>query len=125
MADTVSNNTPAPYHNWMGPEDREREWAKEYDALVGPEFLCVLTEPEDRTWGRDGRRVVCRLNQQHEAIAILRADLKRLWDALESANDYCPGSVDGDKIGNHNYDLLAEIAAKYGFKEADSEERSG
>lgn len=123
MADTVSNNTPAPYHNWMGPEDREREWAKEYDALVGPEFLCVLTEPEDRTWGRDGRRVVCRLNQQHEAIAALRADLKRLWEIVQPIADDTPyNDIEWDEIANQ----IVEFGNAHPFvKEADSEERSG
>jgi hypothetical protein len=46
----------------------------EYEALVGPDdFRCVLTEPEDRYWFRDGYAAVVRLNEQHDEIERLRA----------------------------------------------------
>lgn len=45
------------------------EVAPEYEVLVGPNgFRCVLTEPEDRCWFRDLRKVVDRLNELHEKL---------------------------------------------------------
>jgi len=39
-------------------------WAEEYDMLRGPDgFECLLTEPEDRTWHRDGEAVIEELNR--------------------------------------------------------------
>ena len=39
-------------------------WAEEYSMLRGPNgFECLLTEPEDRNWYRDGSLVVEELNR--------------------------------------------------------------
>ena len=39
-------------------------WAQEYDMLYGPDgFECCLTEPEDRSWCRDGNKVIAELNR--------------------------------------------------------------
>jgi hypothetical protein len=49
-----------------------------YDVLVGPDgFECMLGEREDRTWCRDGRQAVDRLNSQHREIERLRDALNR------------------------------------------------
>lgn len=60
------------------------EWDPTYDMLRGPDgFECLLTEPEDRTWWRDGKDVVVKLNEQHTEIERLQQahdDLARaLW----------------------------------------------
>lgn len=42
-----------------------------YDLLVGPDgFTCFLGEPEDRTWGRDARRVVDELNRLYALLTM-------------------------------------------------------
>jgi hypothetical protein len=57
-------------------EGRELGINELYSCLVGPdEFECILTEIEDRTWGRDLRPVVNRLKEQHARIAELEAQL--------------------------------------------------
>jgi hypothetical protein len=56
--------------------DHDEKDFDDVDVLVGPDgFQCVLGEPEDRSWLRDGRDAVARLNQQHETIATLRREL--------------------------------------------------
>lgn len=62
-----------PYHR-VDPflKGQQIDWCETYDMLVGPDnFECLLTEPEDRTWWRDGRTVVNKLNEQHAAIIKL------------------------------------------------------
>jgi hypothetical protein len=50
-----------------------------YSILVGPnDFCCVLTEPEDRIWTRDGKEVVDELNQ----LLNLVTELKTLNESL-------------------------------------------
>lgn len=57
-------------------EGRELGINELYSCLVGPdEFECILTEIEDRTWGRDLWPVVNRLKEQHARIAELEAQL--------------------------------------------------
>lgn len=60
-------------------EDNDgRDWDEYYDMLYGPDgFKCLLTEPEDRNWWRDGKAVVDKLNEQHEEIQKLREELKK------------------------------------------------
>ena len=52
--------------------DEEKEIAEDYGVeefdtrsfLIGPNgFVCVLGEPEDCTWNRDGSEVVSKLNE--------------------------------------------------------------
>ena len=53
--------------------------AEEYDLLLGPkDFECCLTEPEDRSWRRDGAEVIARLNEQDDEIARLSELLREL-----------------------------------------------
>lgn len=60
-----------------------------YPVLVGPnDFECVLTEPEDRTWGRDLGFVVAELNRLHEENERLRAALGGM--AVCSVCQKCP-----------------------------------
>ena len=55
------------------------DFCEYYDMLVGPDgFECLLTEPEDRNWYRDGRVVIDRLNAQHAELTALRAEVERL-----------------------------------------------
>lgn len=51
--------------------DRPYDFSDQYELLVGPEFKCLITEPEDRTFYRDLSCVIERLNAQHELIAEL------------------------------------------------------
>ncbi len=45
-----------------------------YHVLLGPNgFECALTEPEDRSWSRDGAKVVAELNRLHMRVAALEA----------------------------------------------------
>lgn len=54
-----------------------------YAFLKGPNgFECLLTEPEDRNWHRDGKHVVNELNRLHEENEKLKAEnlaLQRNW----------------------------------------------
>jgi len=62
-----------PYHR-VDPyaEGAQIDWDDAYDMLVGPDgFECLLTEPEDRKWSRDGRKAIERLNEQHARMAVL------------------------------------------------------
>ena len=66
------------YHHIHGDQIR-RDWSETYDMLVGPDgFECLLTELEDRTWSRDGKSAIRRLNEQHAEIERLRAEVKSL-----------------------------------------------
>ena len=48
-----------------------------YSVLLGPDgFECILTEPEDRSWVRDGSGAVSELNKQHEEIEKLQKRIK-------------------------------------------------
>ena len=50
------------YHVAEWTEDSD--WSQEYSMLIGPNgFECLLTEPEDRNWYRDGSKVVEELNR--------------------------------------------------------------
>ena len=63
------------------------DWCEYYDMLKGPDdFECLLTEPEDRTWLRDGRDVVTRLNEQHDEIVRLRSGLEMAWVIIANAS---------------------------------------
>lgn len=40
-----------------------------YSLLVGPNgFECLLTEPEDRNWYRDGKKVIDELNRLYKIV---------------------------------------------------------
>lgn len=57
-------------------EEKEGHCCDEYDMLIGPnEFECILTEPEDRNWYRDGREVIDELNKLY-ALAQQAEELK-------------------------------------------------
>ena len=65
------------YRNLSYEEKTDICGDENYDVLVGPDdFECILGEPEDRTWGRDGKRSVARLNAQHVEIERLREVLE-------------------------------------------------
>lgn len=88
-----------PYHEiWPGdPEWVEDPHAcEEYSRLVGPNgFECILGEPEDRTWSRDGRDVVERLNRLHHELhraTSLARDLAGERDRLQDILDERAGA---------------------------------
>ncbi len=60
------------------------EWCETYDMLRGPNgFECLLTEPEDRTWWRDGSAVVEELNRQHALIERLQNNVEFLQTSID------------------------------------------
>lgn len=72
------------YRVKYGSED-DADFGEYYEALIGPDgFKCVLTEPEDRTWGRDLSGLV-------DHLYTLRARAERLEGALRDLL----GDVDG------------------------------
>jgi hypothetical protein len=65
------------------PYKSETDDKNGYDTLYGPDgFECTLTEPEDRTWGRDGKDVVEKLNAQHESLQKTRKTIEEVYLAL-------------------------------------------
>lgn len=104
-----------------------------YHVLVGPDFSCTLTEPEDRTWCRDGADAVKRMNEQHRRIREQDAEIERLKCACSKQNDdICqtlgqalgyprysddpknfPGATEanGACVGDHVAESLADEAA--------------
>ncbi len=47
-------------------EVKAADCCEDYDLLLGPDgFECLLTEPEDRRWSRDGKGVISELNRLH------------------------------------------------------------
>ncbi len=66
-------------------------WAEEYDMLHGPNgFECLLTEPEDRTWCRDGNEVIEELNRLQAEVErlhkVIDAGIEKLLKLRESLN---------------------------------------
>jgi len=58
--------------------------------LTGPDgFECQLGEPEDRTWSRDGRDAVDRLNAQHVRIAALEEGLREALRLVRTHEEGC------------------------------------
>lgn len=50
-----------------------------YSLLLGPNgFECLLTEPEDRNWERDGRTVVDELNRLLEENLTLKKTIDNI-----------------------------------------------
>lgn len=68
-----------PYHSVDNDEDCDVS----YETLVGPDgFQMTLTEPEDRSLGRDFDPAWARLNEQHAEIQKLRAELALVQQSL-------------------------------------------
>jgi len=60
------------------------DWDETYTMLKGPNnFECILTEPEDRCWERDGSDAVDRLNEQNTEIQSLQAEVAELRSHLD------------------------------------------
>jgi hypothetical protein len=77
-------------------------------TLKGPrDFECTLGEPEDRNWYRDGADAVERLNEQHQRIVELDAEVKRLREALEGVREAIQFRLD-DGIGGCTQTELEE-----------------
>lgn len=64
---------PLPYHTEHRPDIDDC-----YDLLVGPDFECLLTDPEDRCWSRDGKGAVIELNRLHGELTQLKTSLEGL-----------------------------------------------
>ena len=59
------------------------ECCDEYEMLIGPNgFECCLTEPEDRTWYRDGQAAIVELNRLHAEVERL-SEFEELVEALQ------------------------------------------
>lgn len=72
-----------PYYRVDEPEGV----CENYELLVGPnDFECLLTEPEDRTWLRDGRAVINELNRQHAEIQRVRGQRDKALIDLAAKN---------------------------------------
>ena len=57
--------------------DNDPDFFDDYSILKGPNgFWCMLGEPEDCKWYRDGDRAVIELNRLHAENAKLAAKLK-------------------------------------------------
>jgi len=79
-------------------EAREAKIYKLYSCLVGPDgFECTLTEPEDRTWGRDLLPVVERLNEYAARIRELEAQLAKI--AHIAHNDGLDNLTEAEALG--------------------------
>lgn len=66
------------YRALDGDEVEARGFDDSYAVLAGPGgFECVLTEPEDRDWHRDGKAVVAELNRLRATVAELTAVCER------------------------------------------------
>ena len=69
-------------------EEKDNRFDEYYDVLIGPDgFECMLGEPEDRTWGRDGKQAVERLNAQHAEIKRLQAIVDQMAEIYPLAAD--------------------------------------
>jgi len=67
-----------PYRR-MTEEEKADKYDYGYDVLIGPRgFECMLGEPEDRNWFRDGRDAIDRLNELEAEVEQLR----ELWDVM-------------------------------------------
>ncbi len=61
------------YHIATDKEAEELGIDPDYDLLVGPDgFKCFLGEPEDRTWYRDGSKVVEELNRLYQYYLLCK-----------------------------------------------------
>ena len=70
-----------PYHVVHVVWDHE-DYCEEYSVLEGPDgWECMLGEPEDCTWSRDGSKAVKKLNEQHARIQKLEAQIIRLFES--------------------------------------------
>lgn len=68
-----------------------------YSVLNGPDgFVCVLGEPEDRTWTRDGADVVARLETLEFEIDRLSALLRRVINVEPFLGKDIPEKLRGD-----------------------------
>ena len=82
-----------PYYR-AEPGEGEDTWCDLYDMLKGPNgFECLLTEPEDRTWYRDGSVVIDELNRLYVENERLQARIADLEAALETISKYGDGSI--------------------------------
>ena len=68
----------AYYADFSQYEGEERIVYGDYSVLKGPNgFECVLGEPEDRIWTRDGKCAVDELNRLYNENEELKAEIKK------------------------------------------------
>lgn len=64
---------------------RQVEGCDHYEDLVGPDgIVCTLSEPEDRSWGRDLTPVLTLLNNYHADLENARSEICRMRARLAS-----------------------------------------
>jgi hypothetical protein len=57
--------------------DGDPEYFSEYSILKGPDgWECVLTEPEDRSWYRDGNKAIQELNRLYNELEEAKKTIK-------------------------------------------------
>lgn len=108
------------------PETPERmpyytDYEQDGWPLIGPNgFSCVLGEPEDRTWGRDGSDVVDELNRLLAALVALKDTARAVINnppCFEHADNCCAEWCDKCQrglIGIRAIDALAAALKKEG-----------
>lgn len=105
----MENQNPYTVHSGDEFNGDER-----YSVLRGPEeWACWLTEPEDRSWVRDGKEVVDKLNDYHRENAQLKAELaqaKLSYDGAVAAHHEAKSQY-RDLIEAHRRELAGWEAA--------------
>ena len=78
----MSGETKAAYRVATN-EEKVGQCDPGYDLLLGPGgFECLLTEPEDRIWCRDGSAVVGELNAKHDQMQMLAEACKEFRESV-------------------------------------------
>lgn len=79
-----------------------------YSLLIGPNgFECLLTEPEDRNWHRDGKHVIAELNR----LAIEARELKEpAAFGYQCYQDRCEGAMIEASVVKRLDKRLARVA---------------
>ena len=86
-------------------ENEHIEWDESYCMLRGPDgFECLLTEPEDRNWYRDGKEVVEKLNaleaentELRKRVAFLRSCVNGKEELSDKDNAWIDAALEGGK----------------------------
>jgi hypothetical protein len=71
------------YRRATDEEKEEANVCEEYELLIGPDgFECVLTDPEDRNFYRDGVPIITELNRLYALVSRYKrglADIRDKW----------------------------------------------
>lgn len=83
--------------------------------LIGPGgFECILGEPEDCSWYRDGLEVVERLNLQRKEIQRLKREVEVLIECRLGLQN-CQSCPDGNCCFNNNPRIIGGNQHEYGI----------